>query len=162
MWVLAAALTLALMPGVGLAETADTDQPIHIRADRAQIDRHAQTIVYSGGVQVDQGSMRLLADELTVEYEDQTVVRITAEGAPARYRQELDSDLGLVQASSRTIVYDTRQEQLRLQGDALLTQGGNEIAGELIRYDMVAGRVDAEAGDDRPVRVTVQPPNRSE
>lgn len=159
---LAATLVLVLVPAVSQALPDDTEQPIHIRADRAQIDRHAQTIVYSGSVQVDQGTMRLTADELIVEYEDQSVVRISAQGQPARYQQELENDLGQVRAGARSIVYDTRQERLELAGDAVLTQGGNEIMGESIRYDIIAGRVDAEAGDERPVRVTVQPPSRSE
>jgi lipopolysaccharide export system protein LptA len=160
-WIaLVTALAGASLPAVTLALPEDADQPIHIRADRAQVDRQAQTIVYRGSVQVDQGTMRVRADEMTIEYEDQRVVRITAQGQPARYQQELEEDQGQVRADARTIVYNLQQEQLQLQGEAFLTQGGNEITGELIRYDIVAGRVDAEAGEEEPVRVTVQPASR--
>jgi lipopolysaccharide export system protein LptA len=163
---IAAALPLllaALWPAAVHSLPEDADQPIHIRADRAQVDRNAQTIVYSGSVQVDQGTMRVNADEMIIEYEDQRVVRITAQGQPAKYQQELEEDQGgQVRADARTIVYNLQQEQLQLQGEAFLTQGGNEITGELIRYDIVAGRVDAEAGDEGPVRVTVQPATRSD
>lgn len=157
---LAAALALVVLPATTLALPGDADQPIHIRADRAQVDRNAQTIVYSGSVQVDQGTMRVRADEMIIEYEDQRVVRIIAQGQPARYQQELEDDQGQVRADARTIVYNLQQEQLQLQGEAFLTQGGNEITGDLIRYDIVAGRVDAEAGEEGPVRVTVQPASR--
>jgi lipopolysaccharide export system protein LptA len=160
-WIaLVTALAGASLPAVTLALPEDADQPIHIRADRAQVDRQAQTIVYRGSVQVDQGTMRVRADEMTIEYEDQRVVRITAQGQPARYQQELEEDQGQVRADARIIVYNLQQEQLQLQGEAFLTQGGNEITGELIRYDIVAGRVDAEAGEEEPVRVTVQPASR--
>jgi lipopolysaccharide export system protein LptA len=153
---------LALLPGLGRALPEDADQPIHIRADRAQVDRNAQTIVYRGSVQVDQGTLQVRADEMIIEYQDQKVVRITALGEPARYQQELEQEQGQVRADARRIVYHIQQEQLRLEGDAFLTQGGNEIFGDLIRYDIVAGRVDAEAGEEGPVRVTVQPAGRSD
>jgi lipopolysaccharide export system protein LptA len=155
-------LAITLLPTTTLALPGDADQPIHIRADRAHVDRNAQTIVYSGSVQVDQGTMQVRADEMTIEYEDQRVVRITARGQPARYQQELEEDQGQVRADARTIVYNLQQEQLQLQGEAFLTQGGNEIKGDLIRYDIVAGRVDAEAGEEGPVRVTVQPASRAD
>ena len=53
-------------------------------------------------------------------------------------------------------------ERVQLEHDAWLQQGGNEISGELIHYDMVAGRVNAESGEEGPVTVTVQPAARSE
>jgi lipopolysaccharide export system protein LptA len=159
---LPAVLLLALLPVAAHALPEDAEQPIHIRADRAQVDRHAQTIVYRGSVQVDQGTMQVRADEMIIEYHDQKVVRITAQGQPASYQQELEDNQGQVRADARTIVYHIQQEQLQLEGEAFLTQGGNEITGELIRYDIVAGRVDAEAGEEGPVRVTVQPASRSD
>lgn len=140
----------------------DADQPIQIEAERAEVDQNAGVVVYTGSVEAQQGTMRVSADQMTIEVEDEKVVRITAQGTPARYQQLLEADKGLVKANASTIVYHTRQEQVDLQGKAFLEQGGNEIAGELIRYDIVAGRVNAQAGDEQPVRVIVQPATRSE
>lgn len=156
---LGAALTVlcALGPGSAGALPEDADQPIEIEAERAEVDQNAGTVVYTGSVEAEQGTMRVTAERMTVEVEDQKVVRITATGTPARYQQLLEADKGLVKADARTIVYHTQQERVDLEGDAFLTQGGNEIAGEVIHYDIVAGRVDAVAGDQEPVRVIVQP-----
>lgn len=117
--------------------------------------------IYTGDVTATQGTMRVTADRMEIEYENQKVVRITAIGEPAHYRQQLEDDQGEVKARARTIVYHTQDERVHLQRDAYLEQGGNEITGELIDYDIVAGRVNAESGDDGPVTVTVQP-NRTE
>ncbi|MEZ5558770.1 MAG: lipopolysaccharide transport periplasmic protein LptA [Pseudomonadales bacterium] len=143
-----------------MALPEDADQPIHIRAEKAEIDQNAARIIYSGSVQVDQGTLRVTADVMTVDYQDQQVVRITAEGAPAKYQQQLEADQGEVRADASTIIYHTRDERLDLQGDAVLVQEGNEISGELIKYDIVAGKVDAEGGAASQVEMVLQPASR--
>lgn len=140
----------------------DADQPIVIEAERLEVDQNEGTVVYTGNVEAEQGTMRVSADQMTIVVEDEEVVRITARGQPARYQQLLEADKGLVKGNAQTIVYHTRDEMVDFTGDAFLEQGGNEIAGELIRYDIVAGRVQAEAGGEEPVRVIVQPAARSE
>src|SRR5690606_4148292 len=117
---------------------------------------------YTGSVRAEQGTMKVTADEMTVTVENQKVVRITARGNPATYQQLLEADQGLVKADAGTIVYHSQEERVDLQGGAFLEQGGNTIAGELIHYDIVAGKVNAEAGAEEPVRVIVQPANRSD
>jgi len=156
------ALVVLLLPAAALALPEDADQPIEIEAETAELDQNAGQVVYRGSVEVTQGTMRVFADRMTVDYEDQKVVRITAVGTPARYRQQLESDKGEVRARAGTIVYHTQQERVHLERDAFLEQGGNEIAGEFIDYDIVAGKVSAESGGEGPVRVIVQPATRQE
>ncbi len=45
----------------------DADQPIHIQAENVEIDEQAQQAIYRGSVRVDQGTLRVTADELIVE-----------------------------------------------------------------------------------------------
>ena len=143
-----------------MAVPEDADQPIHIRADNAEIDQDQQLVIYRGAVQVDQGTLRVNADKMTVEYRDQKVVRITAIGNPAHYQQKIDADKDQVTARSSTIIYHTQDERLDLVGNAYLLQEGNEITGELIKYDIVAGKVDAQSSSDGPVRMILQPATR--
>lgn len=150
------ALALALgQPAFGLPE--DADQPIHIQADNAEIDEQAERAVYRGAVQIDQGTLRVTAEEITVEWRNQKVFRIIATGKPAQYTQQIEADEDRVQANANTIVYYTQEERLDLKGDAHLSQQGNTISGDLIQYDIVAGKVAATAADDRPVRMILQP-----
>ena len=44
--------------------------------------------------------------------------------------------------------------------DAYLSQEGNEISGEVIKYDIVAGKVDAQSDSSGPVRMVLQPASR--
>jgi lipopolysaccharide export system protein LptA len=145
-----------------LALPQDAEQPIHIRANAAEMDQGSDQIVYRGAVRVDQGTLRVDADTITVQYENQKVVRIVAEGGPASYRQELDNPAGEVVAQALRIVYLTRDERLELQGSASLSQQGNEISGDTIHYDMVAGKVEAVSGEGGSVRMVLQPATRPE
>lgn len=158
-------LLLALTPlmviaGAAFALPQDASQPIHIQANVAEMNQTTDEIVYQGDVTVDQGTLRVAADRITVHYIDQKVVRIVAEGSPARYRQEIEDPPGEVEAEATTIVYLTREEQLELSGSAGLRQQGNQISGESIRYDMVAGKVEAVSGAGGNVRMVLQPAAR--
>lgn len=154
------AIVLLMAPLSAVTLPEDADQPIHIQAERAEMDRNAGTVTYRGSVEASQGTMRVSADEMTVHSEDGKVIRITAVGRPAKYQQQLEADQGLVRADARTITYHTAQERVHLQGQAFLEQGGNEITGELIEYDIVAGKVNAQAGEDDRVNVILQPAAR--
>ena len=143
----------------GLA--SDADQPIHIEGDDAEIDQNNETIVYTGSVQIVQGSLRVTGERMIVKISGDQVERITTVGSPAHYNQELDDNQGHVRASADSIVYHTSNERIFLNGSAQLEQLGNKLSGESIRYDIVKGKVDASAGDtDGRVRMQLDPASR--
>jgi lipopolysaccharide export system protein LptA len=114
-------------------------------------------VIYRGSVQVDQGTLRVTANEMTVEYQDQKVVRIVAVGTPARYKQQLEADDEVVNADASTITYYTQEERVDLEGDATLEQEGNTVMGDFIRYDIVGGKIDATAEGDNRIQMELQP-----
>jgi lipopolysaccharide export system protein LptA len=161
-------LLRALLIGLtGLAAVAhglpeDRDQPIRISADRAEMDDATGTAVYRGDVRMDQGTMQVSAATLTIETEDEAVVRITAEGTqggePAHYEQKPAVDQELVRARAGTIVYLTADEHIELRGDAHLRQSEDRFEGDLIRYDMRARKVTASSDrDSGRVTFTIAP-----
>ncbi|MEM7096866.1 MAG: lipopolysaccharide transport periplasmic protein LptA [Pseudomonadota bacterium] len=152
-WMLA--LVLTCCPALVNALASDADQPIHIEGDDAEIDQANETIVYTGSVEVVQGTLRVHGDRMVVKISGDQVQQITTTGGPARYSQELEDDQGQVNAHAKSIVYHTAQERIYLNGKASLVQKGNELHGESIRYDIVNGKVDASAGN-KPGRVRMQ------
>ncbi len=151
------AITLILLcqalPAWGLQD--DAQQPIHIEGDDAEIDQANETIVYTGSVEVVQGSLRVFGDRMVVKVAGDQVERITTLGAPAQYEQQLEDNQGTVQASAKSIIYHTAQERIYLNGEATLEQKGNKLTGESIRYDIVNGKVDASTGG-KSGRVSMQ------
>ena len=143
------------------ALASDADQPIHIEGDDAEIDQNNETIVYTGSVEVVQGTLRVKGDKMVVKINGDQVERITTIGAPAHYQQQLEDNQGEVRARADAIIYHTAAERIYLNGKATLVQKGNELQGESIRYDIVNGKVDASAGDTNGrVRMQLDPASR--
>ncbi len=156
-WLLAAVVLCSAAPTWALL--SDADQPIHIEGDNAEIDQQNGTIVYTGSVQVAQGTLRVNGEKMVVKIRGDQVQRITTTGSPARYQQELEDHPGGVIAHADAIIYHTAAERVYLKGKATLVQKGNELQGESIRYDIVNGKVDASAGEGR-VTMTLDPSTR--
>jgi lipopolysaccharide export system protein LptA len=153
---------LLLAAPLASATSGDTQQPITIEADRAEIDERQAVSVYSGNVLLSQGSLQVEADTVTVHAEAGQLRRIIAEGSPVHYRQQRDNEAD-IRGQSLRMEYDADSKRLLLLNNAELWQGENRFSGERIQYDPEQDRVIASGaaegeGADRPrVRVTLQP-----
>lgn len=138
------------------AQPPDREQPISIRSDRA--DYAAGKGVYEGNVIIEQGSLYITADRVTVFEENQTVERLVAHGKPARFHQT-DTDEEL-RASANTVEYHVGEEQIVLLRNATVDRAGSEIHGNRIVYDSrkktVSAEGDAQSADGR-VKMILQP-----
>lgn len=147
-------LLFAWMPAWALKE--DAQQPLFIEADDVEVREVDGVSVYVGNVRVDQGSMRLLADHVTVYHrEDRQPRLIIALGEPAKYKQLLDNNQGEVQAFGKRMEYDADKDELILIGDGLLIQGVDRLASERIIYDRA--RAKFRAGGSGRVKITITP-----
>jgi lipopolysaccharide export system protein LptA len=152
--ILGIAIIIASSPAAALKE--DTSQPILIEADEVEVLEAQSTSIYVGNVQVDQGSMRLLGDHVTVHHRDDRRPRlIIALGSPASFKQLLDDDEGEVQAFAKRMEYDADKDELTLIEDALLIQGEDRVAGARIVYDRA--RAHFRAGGGGRVSITIMP-----
>lgn len=150
------ALILALSPAWALKD--DEKQPMRIEADQVELDEATSTSVYVGAVRVNQGSMRLTADHVTVyHHDDRRVKYIIALGQPATYKQLLDGDQGEVQAFAKRMDYDAVKDELVLTEEALLFQGKDRLSSERIVYDRARERM--RAGGAGRVQITITPEN---
>lgn len=160
-------LTLCLggMAAPAAALEGDQDQPLYIEADSVELDDIQDTSVYIGNVQIDQGSMRLLADHVTVKHKEDRHPRfIVALGNPARYRQDVEGEKGEVKAHAQRMEYDADKDELTLIDQAELTQATDRFASERIVYDRAHSQVKAGAsaqGSGR-VKITFTPEKKPE
>jgi len=141
------------------ALSSDKDQPIELAADSVDLDEGRGTSVYKGDVDLRQGSMRLLADKVTVQQQGRKPNRIIAVGS-VRFTQ--DSDRGPITARAKKAEYEVNSEVLELTGNASLTQAGDTMKSDRIVYDRVKHKVRAGAaakGKER-VRITIQAPGK--
>lgn len=152
---LIAAFALTLSAGAGALQT-DSAQPIAVHADKFNGDEVRQTAVYSGDVIVDQGSMRITGDTLTLRITPKGYRQATVSGTLSRFRQQRDPDPKnpvdeWVHAEARQIVYDEETDTITLTGSARLSRTENGVEkdateGERIAYDMRNARSVVEGG----------------
>ena len=138
----------------------DQDQPVYLEADSVLVDEQKSQSIYTGHVQIRQGSMDLRADQVTVHhYPDRRPEHITATGSPATYRQAIEGQKEDVQGEALRIEYDADKDKITLIGKAVLYQGKDTFRNDRIIYDRATGEVKAGAiaqGKER-VRILVNP-----
>jgi lipopolysaccharide export system protein LptA len=158
-----AALVLAgavLGPAPAFALSSDKEQPIHIAADRVEIDDVKHISIYRGSVRYTQGTMQLDADAVSIYYDaERNFQRLVAEGRPARFRQRPDGQAEDMLGEAVQIEYVAVPERLVLKQQAHIWNQGDEFAGDLITYDIAADRVSARRGEaeEGRVQVVIQP-----
>ncbi|ADJ27267.1 lipopolysaccharide transport periplasmic protein LptA [Nitrosococcus watsonii] len=143
-----------------LALSSDSEQPIHIEADRGELDDREQVAVYSGNVHLTQGTLRIDSDTLTIYYTlDKKLEKAVAEGQPAWYRQRPDNSKEDIRAKALRMEYHADTTTIHLLQKAHIWQGTNEFTGDRIVYnterDIVRGE-GSETGVGR-IHVTIHP-----
>ncbi|MGE0858113.1 MAG: lipopolysaccharide transport periplasmic protein LptA [Gammaproteobacteria bacterium] len=129
------ALLCLLLAGPAYALSTDTQQPVQIEADFAELDDEEHTTVYIGNVIVDQGSIHMTGDRLRVNFtENKELKDAYLEGRPATFKQTPDNDDD-VHGQALQIEYHAQQSLLKLIEKARVTQGERLFEGHRINYD---------------------------
>jgi lipopolysaccharide export system protein LptA len=158
-------LTTAINPQLSHAIESDRSAPIEIQADSAKISEAQQTAIYKGNVELVQGTLRIICDQLTVFNSPTGVKRVEAQGKPASYTQQMDAEKPPLDAAAGKIIYLPPTARIRLEGGATIKQGGNIFEGQLIEYDlerqvlMASGdnTDNPQGGQQQRVKMTLQP-----
>jgi lipopolysaccharide export system protein LptA len=138
----------------------DREQPIHISADEALRDEKQGVTVYSGNVQMNQGSMHIEADRVTIYHVEAEADRIVARGRPAKMRQRPDLEKGPVLARALVIEYHQREQKVLLREEARIEQDGAIVTGDSIDYFIAQELVKADSDEAREgnrVQVVIPP-----
>jgi lipopolysaccharide export system protein LptA len=154
-------LTLSLA-GPALALPEDASQPIHISADSASINENTGVTVYSGDVNIEQGTMKIRGDRVEL-YRNAAgdVNRIVSVGTPAEFEQQPRASDPITYAYGLRMEYRVDAQEVTITEQARVEQGQDVFTGQRIVYNMDRAIVDAyssESGDTR-VQMVIQPKN---
>ena len=155
-------LLLALLPQAGLALSTDSNQPMLIEANSAELDDKNGVSIYRGNVKVTQGTLVLTGETMTVYNSGNDISKVIMEGEPATYRQRPDGKEQDINASARKMEYFKNPDKVILTTDAKVEQEGDILRSEHIVYDIDNDQV--TAGGNNPshrVRITLQPKNKN-
>jgi lipopolysaccharide export system protein LptA len=155
-------LILALILGFSaptLSLEDDSRQPIYIEADGATYDDNTGVSIYTGGVEVSQGSMLLNSDKLVVYTKDRKPYKFVATGNPVTFKQTPKPGDEDVHGRSLTAEYYTDTELLVMIEKAVVRQGQDTYASERIEYDRKNAIVKAgqASSNGKRVHITLHP-----
>lgn len=132
------------MPIMAHALPTDKTQNMKISSGAASIDSKQGVTILSGSVKITQGTLEINADKVTLRYDDKrNIESLVADGLPARFQQQLESDKPLVHAEADKITYTLIKDHLMLDKNAFVEQNGATTRGGRIDYNMTSGTVHA-------------------
>lgn len=126
----------AAKPTPGQA-AADREAPLVITADRMELRRKENLIVYRGNVLAERGDLRIRSDVLSARYDagDGALQTVVAEGK-VRVSQ------GAREMTGDKAVFDDSKETITVSGNTVVRDGDNSVSG---------GRVTIYMNEDRSV-----------
>ncbi|MCG7657583.1 lipopolysaccharide transport periplasmic protein LptA [Wielerella bovis] len=145
---------------------SDRNQPISIEADQASLDQKNQVTVFSGNVIVKQGTLNMRAAAVRVTQDKSGNQTMSAQGSPAYFRQQLDNNKGLAEGWGNRMEYVSKDNMVKLIGNAKVQRGGDMAQGEAISYNTrtevytVLGGAATGNKNGRRVHVIIQPNNK--
>lgn len=149
-----------LFATVSLHARQETDLPITIQADSATVSELEGTSVYRGNVIIEQGSLRITADEILIESQALRPSTIVAKSIDettghARFEQATQGTKGNILAQGELIRYNVNLEKLEISGQASLTQGLDRYEGDNLSYDLPKGLLAVHSKDDADSRINL-------
>ncbi|WP_127471303.1 lipopolysaccharide transport periplasmic protein LptA [Thiomicrorhabdus aquaedulcis] len=170
-------LTLALISYLAYAPKAlavetpkpsnvpDEQQPVHILADRLEVDEGKGKSIYSGHVIITQGSMTLTGETITVIHPNNQVQTIVSVGKPSTFKRFNPTDQAWLKGHANQIDYHAIKNTVLLQGNAQVEQPGDHIiSGPQLFYDMAQQTLKAQstAQEKQRISVTINPASAPE
>ncbi len=157
-------LLLLSWSGLGLAENADRDKPIHLESDRVLVDDVKQTSVFEGKVELIQGTLVIRAEKIVLTQDKQGYKHCTATGKLASFRQKHEGTDEYMEGYGERIEYDTRAETVDFFVNARVKREQDDVQGDHISYstrtEMFQVSGDPEHADDPDkgrVHAVIQP-----
>lgn len=141
---------------------SDSEQPLTLVHDNAEMNGKTGITVLTGDVIIDQGTLHITGDVVTIHRnQNGDIDHFVAQGKPAHYQQIPNKGEGLINGDALTIEYYPTAEKIKLTEQAHLDQDGSLYDGEEISYDIrneiVTAKGGRGTGQRQRTRVVLQP-----
>ncbi|PIE47036.1 MAG: lipopolysaccharide transport periplasmic protein LptA [Gammaproteobacteria bacterium] len=150
---------LAVTTTSSIALPSDASQPVRLLADKATYRASTGVTTYSGNVIITQGTLKMRSSDIVVNLSKKGgISSAIARGHPATIQQIVTKEKGMAKGQANKIEYNSVTGIITLTGNAKLSQNGASFSGNVLRYSLKAGDVEATGGSGRRVEL-VFPPN---
>jgi lipopolysaccharide export system protein LptA len=138
-----------------------------VTADQGQASREAlggnfdnSIWIFRGNVKITMDQGQLSADDAQVSFIKKLLSKAVANGKPAQFQQRIEKTGKMALGHADTIDYDASKGIVRLTKNAWLSDGQNEVRGEMLKYNIAAQTIVADAAEQgsQRVHIIITPP----
>ncbi len=115
---------------------------------------------FDGNVVIDTENGRIECDSADLTFSEHELKLAIIEGSKATFEMTRPGGTEVTYAEARRLRYDLATATIEFSGDAVITEGGNEIASEFLAYDILERRIKAVSSGETEdkVRIRYTPP----
>jgi len=148
---------LLAVPLYALAAENEHQQPVHLRADRIDVDQKKGVSLYRSNVIFSQGTLRLTAARAEVQNRGNAVETVTAEGKPVTFRHRPEGQAEFIDGTASRAVYHALTRQVDLFGEVQVQRGRDLFRGAVLHYDIENQSMSAVGTAERRVYAALVP-----
>ena len=156
-------LLLSALLGLSLAVARAADErqePVHLRADRIDINQKTGISHYRGHVVLTQGTLRLTAASAQALQRGDVLQKVTAEGKPMTFRDRPQGQQQVIEGQATRAEYDAVARELHLHGNVDIQRGRDRFRSGVAHYDMQTETLLGESDASQRVYATLTPPEK--
>ena len=141
-------MAAALLPQVAVAEKADLTKELIALGNLGTIadgdsPGDGQTRVFEGNIDIEQGTLKILAHKLLLKEFKNGYRFGEALGklnAPVKFRQKREGKDSYVDGTAERVVYDEQKETIEMFGNVKVKLGEDEFNGQYVTYNMTTDK----------------------
>lgn len=135
---------------------------IGIQADEGRatkMDFEDSVWQFSGNVIIDIENGRIECDTADLQFGEFQLKLATVTGSPATFELTRPGNGGVTYAEANKLSYDIEAGIIEFSGNAIITEGGNQISSSFLVYNIAEQRINAESSgtEGGRVRITYTP-----
>lgn len=137
--------------------------PIGVQADRglaSKLDFEDSVWQFRGNVTIDTENGQIVCDSADLKFNGHQLRFATITGSPATFEIRRATAEETTFAEAGQLDYDFDAGVIEFSGDAIITEGGNQISSNVLVYNIAEQRINAQsAGNGQPkVKIIYTPP----
>jgi len=148
---------LLAVPLCALGAENERQLPVHLRADRIDVDQKKGLSLYRGNVIFSQGTLRLTAARADVQNRGNLVETVTAEGKPATFRHRPEGQTEFIEGRANRAVYHALAQRADLYGEVQVQRGRDLFRSAVLHYGIENRSLIAEGESGRRVYAALVP-----
>jgi lipopolysaccharide transport protein LptA len=133
----------------------------HIAADvgrASELNFNDSAWQFSGNVVIDVDTGHIECESAELSFKDTQLRLAVLKGSPATFEMRRPGSKEVTYAQAGNLQYDLVTGVIEFSGDAMITEGGNQISSSFLVYNIREQRINAQsAGNDEKVKITVVP-----